>query len=62
MKLIKFILLASVLILSKTFAQNTYDFLRLDSSPRASALANAYVADNTDPNIIFYKRWFSMFL
>jgi len=55
MKLIKFILLASVLILSKTFAQNTYDFLRLDSSPRASALANAYVADNTDPNIIFYN-------
>lgn len=55
MKLTKFIILASVLFLGETFAQNTYDFLRIDSSPRASALANAYVADNTDPNIIFYN-------
>jgi len=35
--------------------QNTYDFLRLDSSPRASALGGAYIADNLDPNIIFYN-------
>jgi hypothetical protein len=51
----KYNILAFVLLTSTLFAQNTYDFLRLDSSPRSSALAGAYVADNTDPNIIFYN-------
>ncbi len=34
---------------------NTYDFLRLDMSPRAAALAGSYVANNDDPNVIFYN-------
>jgi len=37
------------------FAQNTFEFLRLNSSPRAAALADAYVADNKDPNVVFYN-------
>lgn len=50
--------LTVVLLFSLVFqiiGQNTYDFLRLDSSPRASALAGAYIADNLDPNVIFYN-------
>ena len=39
----------------QVLGQNTYDFLQLDSSPRASALGGAYVADIDDPNIIFYN-------
>lgn len=36
-------------------AQNTYKFLRLDQSPRAAALAGSYVANNDDPNVLFYN-------
>ncbi len=55
MKFAKFSILFSLLFAVNLIAQNTYDFLRLDSSPRSSALAGAYVADNTDPNVIFYN-------
>lgn len=48
------ILLICVLILS-TKAQNTFEFLRLDMSPRAAALAGSYVANGDDPNVIFYN-------
>jgi len=34
---------------------NAFDFLRLDSSPRASALGGAYIAETADPNVIFYN-------
>jgi len=37
------------------YAQNTYDFLRLDTSPRAAALAGSFVANNDDPNVLFYN-------
>lgn len=36
-------------------AQSVYEFLELDKSPRAAALAGSYVANNGDPNIIFYN-------
>jgi hypothetical protein len=36
-------------------AQNTYDFLRLDMSARAGALAGSFVSNNDDPNVIFYN-------
>ncbi len=36
-------------------AQNTYEFLRLDKSPRAAALAGSYVSNNDDPNVMFYN-------
>lgn len=48
-----------ILILFSTFsilfAQNTFEFLRLDMSPRAAALGGSYVASNDDPNVIFYN-------
>lgn len=40
---------------SLVFAQNTFEFLRLDMSPRAAALAGSYVANDDDPNVIFYN-------
>jgi len=36
-------------------AQNTYDFLRLDMSARAGALAGSFVSNNDDPDVIFYN-------
>lgn len=36
-------------------AQNTYDFLRLDMSARAGALAGSFVSNGDDPNVIFYN-------
>ena len=44
------------LILSTSvFAQETYNFLRLDQSPRAAALAGSFVANSDDPNVMFYN-------
>ncbi len=37
------------------FAQNTYDFLRLDMSARAGALGGSFVSNNDDPDVIFYN-------
>ncbi len=45
-----------VLLLSTTIsAQSSFDFLRLDTSPRAAAVAGSYVANGDDPNVIFYN-------
>ena len=50
-------LLLTIIILTSfhVFAQNTYDFLRLDMSARAGALAGSFVSNNDDPNVIFYN-------
>jgi len=37
------------------FGQETFKFLMLDQSPRASALAGSFVSNNDDPNVIFYN-------
>ena len=50
-----FVLASLILFASSVSAQNTYDFLRLDTSPRAAAVAGSYVANNDDPNVIFYN-------
>jgi hypothetical protein len=42
-------------ILFQVSGQTTYDFLQLDSSPRASALGGAYVAVDEEPNALFYN-------
>lgn len=42
-------------IASQIKAQNVYEFLRLDTSPRIAALAGSFVAGNDDPNVIFYN-------
>lgn len=36
-------------------AQTTYDFLRVDVSPRAAALGGSFTAATDDPNTIFYN-------
>jgi long-subunit fatty acid transport protein len=35
--------------------QNTFDFLRLDGSARASALGGSFVSNNDDADVIFYN-------
>ena len=55
MKTIKLVIVLQFAFVFQLLGQNTYEFLKLDSSPRASALGGAYVADNSDPNIIFYN-------
>jgi hypothetical protein len=42
-------------ITSSLTAQETFNFLRLDQSPRAAALAGSFVANNDDPNVMFYN-------
>jgi hypothetical protein len=49
------ILLAVILFSSSIFSQTTFNFLRLDNSPRAAALAGSFVAANDDVNSIFYN-------
>jgi hypothetical protein len=52
----KFILLLIPLFITgKSFSQNVYEFLRLDMSARAGALAGSFVSNNDDPNVIFYN-------
>ena len=51
--LIKILLL--VLISSPLWGQETFNFLKLDKSPRAAALAGSFVANIDDPNVIFYN-------
>jgi hypothetical protein len=36
-------------------AQSVYEFLRMNYSPRAAALAGSYVANNDDPDVMFYN-------
>ncbi len=57
MRITLFILLSSFfLIVNESFAQNsTYEFLRIDMSARAGALAGSFVANNDDPDVIFYN-------
>ena len=50
-----FVLAALVLFTTSALAQNTYDFLQLDTSPRAAALAGSFVANSDDPNVMFYN-------
>lgn len=44
-----------VTLTSNIYSQSTFDFLRLDISPRAASLAGSYVANDDDPNVIFYN-------
>jgi len=55
----KFLLLNTAVLLfimcGLSFSQNTYEFLRIDKSPRAAALAGSFVSNNDDANVIFYN-------
>jgi hypothetical protein len=37
------------------FSQNTYDFLRIDMSPRSAALGGSFVSNNDDADVLFYN-------
>jgi hypothetical protein len=51
----KLVVFALTVLIASTINAQTYDFLRLDTSPRAAALAGSYVATGDDPNVIFYN-------
>lgn len=55
MQKIKLGILLFLIISSQTLAQSTFEFLRLDMSPRAAALGGGYVANANDPNVLFYN-------
>lgn len=56
MKKLQAVFAALLLFSGAAFSQqHTYDFLRLDVSPRAGSLAGSYVAADDDPNVIFYN-------
>jgi len=54
MKFLKSALIISFLITNFVYSQ-TYEFLRMDYSPRAAAVAGSFVANYDDPNVIFYN-------
>lgn len=43
------------MLTSAISAQSTFNFLRLDTSPRSAALAGNFVANGDDPNVMFYN-------
>lgn len=45
----------TIIFFTDSFAQNTYEFLRLDMSARAGALGGSFVANNDDADVIFYN-------
>ena len=47
--------LFSFFLTNVSFSQNVYEFLELDNSARAGALAGSFVSNNDDPNVIFYN-------
>lgn len=55
----KRVFLSSLIVISvftySSFAQNTYEFLKLDMSARAASLGGSFVANNDDPDVIFYN-------
>ena len=52
----KKIILITLLVFSGTlYSQTVFDFLRMDVSPRAAALAGTFVANTDDPNVVFYN-------
>lgn len=51
----KISLLALLFISTIGYSQTTYEFLRTDMSPRASALGGSFVANSDDADVIFYN-------
>ncbi|MCX7611121.1 MAG: type IX secretion system protein PorQ [Ignavibacterium sp.] len=44
-----------ILLSTNLYSQNTYEFLRIDPSARASALGGSFVAVTDDPDVVFYN-------
>jgi hypothetical protein len=57
MRILRCVFILSILFISsgKIFGQNTFEFLKLDMSPRAAALGGSFVSNSDDPNVIFYN-------
>ncbi len=56
MKSIFSVFILSIIFFGSCFAQNsTFEFLRLDMSPRAGALAGSFVSNDDDADVIFYN-------
>lgn len=49
------VIILSLIQINTAFSQSTFEFLRIDKSARAAALAGSFVANNDDPNVIFYN-------
>jgi hypothetical protein len=49
------IVVLTILSFTSSNAQNTYEFLKLDMSARAASLGGSFVANNDDPDVIFYN-------
>lgn len=45
----------TILFYSVSFCQDAYEFMRIDMSARAGALAGSFVANSDDPDVIFYN-------
>ncbi len=54
MKLASFLFLL-LFSTSAVFGQSTYEFLKVDMSARAAALAGSFVSNDDDPDVIFYN-------
>ncbi len=48
-------LIAFIILSINIYSQNTYEFLRVDVSPRTAALGGSFVAVNDDADAIFYN-------
>ena len=55
MNIKKYLIISIIFVSNCAFAQNIYEFLRLDASPRAAAMAGSFVANYDDPNVMFYN-------
>jgi hypothetical protein len=55
MKIRLLFLLLTLFLIQTSFSQDIYEFLELDNSARAGALAGSFVSNNDDPNVIFYN-------
>ncbi len=55
MSIKKYLVFFVIILTNTAFGQNVYEFLRLDASPRAAALAGSFVTNYDDPNVMFYN-------
>ncbi len=51
----KYLMFIFAFLTANLFSQNTFEFLRVDVSPRVAALGGTFSAANDDPDVIFYN-------
>jgi hypothetical protein len=55
MQSVRIVIILLIGITSQIFSQNTFEFLRVDMSPRAAALGGSFAASGDDADVIFYN-------